>query len=239
MILKLFFSDIAEKDIHKVIVSDEWCANFQLISESIEFMYSEESNDENINNQIVINAHTEKFYLAPLQKFVDILSNHQDMYAYIFQYRAKSLTNDFPNWIRVPKYFDQIFVWGIPYMDKSIEWKSTDKKSADIIMTLWANFAKTSNPTKSNVYVKWGKITPPKYSLLLIDENFDTGNLSNNHRMRFWSHLYPKILQYASECCNSTNSGTTHTIKLTIELYECVFQSILLITVSIFFIKSI
>lgn len=238
--IKSFFSDIAEKDIHKMVVSDDWCTNYQLVSESIEFMYSEEgNNEENINNQIVVNAHTEKFYLAPLQRFVDILSNHQNMYAYIFQYRSKSLTTDFPNWVGVPKYFDQIFVWGIPYMDKLIEWKSTDKKIADIIMTLWANFAKTSNPTKSNVYVKWGKITPPKYSVLLIDENFDTGNLSDNHKMRFWSHLYPKILQYASECCNSTDSGTIQTIKLTINLYQCIYASIIINTLFIYFMSTI
>jgi len=215
-----FFNDIALTDIQKTTGSSEWCMNFPLISDAISFMYSGQSNDEKSTiNTNVINAHTEKFYITPLQMFVDILSKHNNIYTYIFKQRSMSLIVDLPNWVGVPKYFDQIFVWGLPYMNRTVKWKPTDKKMADIVMTLWANFAKTSNPTKSNVYVKWSTIMPPKYSVLLIDENFNTDYLSNNQRVMFWNNLYPKLLQFATECCNSTISSANYPITPTIFVY--------------------
>ncbi|XP_001987080.2 carboxylesterase 5A [Drosophila grimshawi] len=222
--LKNFFADIAVNDIHKISGNNEWCTNFPIISDAIDFMYTDKGSEENGNiNTNLINAHTEKSYIMPLEMFIDLLSKHQSIYSYIFRYRSQSLSGDLPNWIGVPKYFDQIFVWGIPYVNNIVEWKSTDKKMADIVMTLWANFAKTSNPTKANVYVKWSAITPPKYPYLSIDENFNTDYLSNNQKVKFWKNLYPKILHFATECCNSTNSATkylmTYTIYFTLHIY--------------------
>ncbi|KAH8403782.1 hypothetical protein KR215_002650 [Drosophila sulfurigaster] len=218
--LSNFFNDMAMGDIQKTTGSNEWCMNFPLIADAIAFMYSGQTSDEKLTvNTNVINAHTEKFYITPIQMFIDILSKHQTIYTYNFKFRSPSLIVDLPSWVGVPKYFDQIFVWGIPYMNNVVEWKSTDKKIADIVMTLWANFAKTSNPTKSNVYIKWNTVEPPKYSVLLIDENFNSEYLSNNHRVMFWNNLYPKLLQFASECCNSTISAATYPITPTIFLY--------------------
>ncbi|EDW61189.2 neuroligin-4, X-linked isoform X2 [Drosophila virilis] len=219
-----FFSDIALNDVYKLRGSNQWCTNFPIISDAISFMYSDKNNaDQMTINTNLINAHTEKSYITPLEMFVDIVSMHQNVYSYIFKFRSKSIRPDLPSWIGVPKYFDQIFVWGIPYVNNIIEWNSTDKKMADIIMTLWANFAKTSNPTKSNVYVKWSTISPPNYSYIIIDERFNTGYFADNQKVQFWKNLYPKILNFATECCNSTNAGITKLIPYTMNIRLCFY----------------
>ncbi|EDW09768.2 uncharacterized protein Dmoj_GI20686 [Drosophila mojavensis] len=220
--IKSFFSDIAVNDIYKVTGNNEWCTNFPIVSDAINFMYSDENSEEEMKiNTNIINSHTEKAYLTPLETFIDIVSKHQTVYSYIFKFRSKTLSSDLPNWIGVPKYFDQIFVWGIPYVGNVVEWKPTDKKMADIVMTLWANFAKASNPTKANVYVKWSAMEPPRYSYLIVDESFNTGYLSDNRRVQFWKNLYPKIVNFATECCNSTNGGTTNLIPYINHLAIC------------------
>ncbi|XP_030383669.1 carboxylesterase 5A [Scaptodrosophila lebanonensis] len=203
--LEAFLNDIAMSDIHQSVENEEWCSNFALVSDALNFIYSGGNKDTQAINQKLVEAHTEKLYIAPLQMFMEILSKHQQVYGYLFKFHSQSLLNGLPNWISVPKYFDQVYVWGIPYMNNNMEWNSTDKKIADIIMTLWANFAKSSNPTKSNIYVKWNEITPVNNSVLIIDENFNTDSLADNHRIQFWNNFYPKVLKFSSECCNSTN----------------------------------
>ncbi|EDV56949.1 carboxylesterase 5A [Drosophila erecta] len=207
--LEGFFNDIAVNDMHKLVRNYEWCSNYELISDAINFMYANDSDtDAKKANRHIISAHTEKFYITPMQTFADLISNDSQVYSYLFRMRPRSVLQDLPSWISVPKYFDQVFVWGNPYMTNAVDWKSTDKKIADIIMTLWANFAKTSNPTKSNVYVKWNAMTPNNDSVLLVDESFNTDNLLNNQRINFWRSLYPKILVFSADCCNSTFSGS-------------------------------
>ncbi|XP_001360896.2 carboxylesterase 5A [Drosophila pseudoobscura] len=221
--LEGFFNDIAVNDMHKLVKNYEWCSNYELISEAIHFMYNNETdNDMRKANKHIISAHTEKFYITPMQMFTDMISKDQHVYSYLFKTRPKSVLQDLPSWINVPKYFDQVFVWGNPYMTNSVEWKSTDKKIAEIIMTLWANFAKTSNPTKSNVYVKWNAMTPSNDSVLLIDENFNTDNLLQNQRINFWKSLYPRILYYSADCCNSTSSGSLLIIPKTITILSTI-----------------
>ncbi|XP_017018710.1 neuroligin-4, Y-linked [Drosophila kikkawai] len=214
-----FFSDIAVTDMHKLVRNYEWCSNYELITDAINFMYANES-DQDVKkaNKHIISAHTEKFYITPMQSFADMISNYSTVYSYLFKMRPRSVLQDLPSWISVPKYFDQVFVWGNPYMTNMVDWKSSDKRNSDIIMTLWANFAKTSNPTKSNVYIKWNAVTPNNDSVLLIDEAFNTDNLLNNQRIHFWKTLYPKILYYSADCCNSTMSGGSLVIVTTIPI---------------------
>lgn len=63
----------------------------------------------------------------------------------------------------MPHGYDLIFVWGMPYwiqLENQTQWDSADKRVTDIIMTLWSNFAKFSEPTKLGVYIKWDPFTP-------------------------------------------------------------------------------
>ncbi|XP_017094008.2 liver carboxylesterase 1 [Drosophila bipectinata] len=211
--LEEFFGDIAVTDMHKLVRNSEWCSNYELISDAINFMYANDSDtDVKKANKQIMSAHTEKFYITPMQMFTDMISKDNTVYSYLFKTRPKSAFQDLPSWVSVPKYFDQVFVWGNPYMTNAIDWKSNDKMIADIVMTLWANFAKTSNPTNANIYIKWNPITPNNNSVLLIDESFNTDNLLNNPRVNFWKSLYPKILYFSADCCNSTNSGGSLTM---------------------------
>ncbi|XP_034654110.1 carboxylesterase 5A [Drosophila subobscura] len=217
--LEGFYNDIAVNDMHKLVKNYEWCSNYDLIAESIHFIYDNDTDkDMRKANKHIISAHTEKFYITPMQMFAEMIGKDQPVYSYVFKRRPESLLQELPRWISVPKYFDQVFVWGNPYMTNTVNWKSADKKIAEIIMTLWANFAKTSNPTKSNVYIKWNAMKPSNDSVLLIDENFNTDNLHNNQRIHFWKSLYPKILYYSADCCNSTNSGVSLMITKTLTI---------------------
>lgn len=206
-----FVSKVAMNDIQKANQSDLWCTDYPIVLDSINLMYK---NEENVNQETVLNNfigfHTDRIHLAPLFLLANILSLDEDVYVYYFNIRPKTEFYTIPNWVGVPKYFDQIFIWGVPYMNNNMfinRWNATDKKISEMVMTLWANFAKTSNPTISNVYIKWNAYNVNNQSYLVINEDFNVRAVAENHKINFWNDYYPKLIDFAIECCASRNTG--------------------------------
>lgn len=224
-----FASKVAMDDIHKTNQSDLWCTDYPIVLDSINLMYKIE---ENVNQETVLNNfigfHTDRVHLAPLFLLANLLSNDEDVYVYYFNVRPKTEFYTIPSWISVPKYFDQIFIWGVPYMNNNIfinRWNATDKKISDIVMTLWANFGKTSNPTSFNIYLNWNGYNVNNQSYLVINEDFNVKAVAANHKINFWNEYYPKLIEFAIECCSSRNPGNFvlpsavfHTLLFTILL---------------------
>ncbi|XP_061397387.1 neuroligin-4, Y-linked [Musca vetustissima] len=209
-----FASKVAMNDIQKNNQSDLWCTDYPIVLDSINLMYK---NEEDVNQETVLNNfisfHTDRVYLAPLFLLANLVSTDEDVYVYYFNIRPKTEFYTLPNWISVPKYFDQIFIWGVPYMNNQMfinRWNATDKKIAEMVMTLWANFAKTSNPTASNVYIKWNSYNVNNQSYLVINEDFNVRTVAENHKINFWNDYYPKLIDFAIECCASRNVAKSH-----------------------------
>ncbi|XP_037944187.1 acetylcholinesterase-like [Teleopsis dalmanni] len=151
-------SDIALNDLKKLYEPEfeSVCSHSQIVIDSIDYIYDVRNGGDVLNS--FVNFYTDKMYAAPTCQLADILTESESIYTYFFNIKPKTKFYELPTWVSVPKFYDQIFIWGVPYMNNYElvkEWNYTDKKISDIVMTLWANFAKTSNPTISNVYVKW------------------------------------------------------------------------------------
>lgn len=90
--LEGFYTDIAVTDMHKLVRNYEWCSNYELISDAINFMYANDSDtDAKKANKHIISAHTEKFYITPMQTFADLISNDSQVYSYLFRMRPRSV----------------------------------------------------------------------------------------------------------------------------------------------------
>ncbi|KAL9914300.1 liver carboxylesterase 1 isoform 1-T2 [Glossina fuscipes fuscipes] len=206
-----FASKIAAEDIQKFNQSDLWCSNLHIVIDSINLLYK---NEEGLSsNQVLSNFvsfHTDRMYLSPLFLLANYLNADEDVFVYYFNIRPKTEFYNLPRWISVPKYFDQIFIWGVPYMNNNMfinRWNSTDKKISDIVMTLWANFAKASNPTAFNIYLKWNAFSQTNQTYLVINEDFNLKSVTENYKINFWNEYYPKLLDFAIECCASQNKN--------------------------------
>lgn len=142
-------------------------------------------------------------------------SKHSATYLYRFDYKMKtSLVDVLPEWADVPHLFDLPFVFGMPYWppaatQQKIVWNSADKKITDVVMALWANFIKTANPVQSGVVVKWEAFVEDSPSILLVDTKFNASDASNfDYRsFSFWNDYYPKVIDSASTCCNTTSGA--------------------------------
>lgn len=83
-------------------------------------------------------------------------------------------------------------------------------------MTMWANFAKYTNPTQVGVYIKWDTFTHDNPSILIIDRSFNMSDFKSlNYRaIQFWNDYYPNVLSFSAACCNMTDSASTLSINI-------------------------
>lgn len=167
-----------------------------------------------------------------------------ETYVYRFDIRPKTMSamDGLPTWGGVPHRYELIFVWGLPYwvqLENQTQWDSADKRVADIIMTLWSNFAKYGEPTKLGVYIKWDPFTVEQQGVLIIDRSFNMSDSStiNYQAVNFWNDYYPKVVAFASQCCNGTdNGGESTTVRR--HRSDLVLMSIVLVVVSQLIIYS-
>lgn len=199
--------------------SNESCgSNNQLVLDAVNFVYKPYPpvRDPMELRKRFIQFNTERNFAAPSVLLATHISKTSETYVYKFDIKPKTtVANEgIPQWAGVPHLYDQIFVWGLPYwiqLENQTQWDDADKRLSDIIMTLWSNFAKFSDPTKLGVYIKWDVFTPQQQGVLIIDRSFNMSDSTslNYNAMQFWNDYYPKVLDIAMECCNATDSGNS------------------------------
>lgn len=194
-------------------------ANTQLVLDALDFVYKPYSSAASDNSQLrqkYIDFTTERSFIAPSFALAKALSKNSEVFMYRFDIKPKTqaVIDMLPSWSGVPQRFDQIFVWGMPYwvsLENQTQWAAEDKRVADIIMTMWANFAKFSNPTEFGVYIRWNNFTEANQGVLIIDRSFNMSDTTtlNYQGVQFWNDYYPKVIDFATQCCNATNAATT------------------------------
>lgn len=190
--------------------------NTQMVIEAVHFLYKPKPaiNDPNYLKRKLADFSTDRYYSAPIIYFASQLSKHSETYVYRFDLKPRTpeAVKNIPTYLGVPHSFDNIFVWGLPYflpLSDNQVWDSADKRISDIIMTMWANFAKFGNPTEFGIYIHWENFTQETQGILIIDRNFNMSDSHsfNYHGAQFWNDYYPKVLSFAASCCNGTYGG--------------------------------
>lgn len=227
----VILNDIAQLEANNDTVCTEnggigGSTNNQLILDAMEFAYKPyftATNDAGIFRKKYIDFYTERSYIAPSFSMAKALSKNSEVFMYRFDTKPKTQTviDMLPIWSGVPHRFDQIFVWGMPYwvsLENQTQWSSEDKRLSDIIMTMWVNFAKFSNPTEIGVYIRWSNFTEADPGVLLIDRSFNMSDTStlNYQGVQFWNDYYPKVIDSATQCCNITNAANNIPTKMSL-----------------------
>ncbi|XP_050091496.1 cholinesterase [Anopheles aquasalis] len=206
-------NDLAEMDFNETLCG----GNMDIVMEAVHYQYKPypPTTDPLALRRKYIEFATERKYVAPTIELAMHMSQQADTYVYRFDIKPRTAValKDIPEWVGVPHNFELIFLWGMPYwlaLADQMQWDSADKRVADIVMTMWANFAKFTNPTQVGVYIRWEKFTVTEPGVLIIDRSF---NMSDHTTMsfgavKFWNHYYPSVINFAAQCCNATFSGS-------------------------------
>ncbi|XP_021697513.1 cholinesterase [Aedes aegypti] len=206
--------DAVMMDLNQLDFNDTLCGgNMEIVMDAVQFQYKPypPTTDPMKLRRRYIEFATERKFVAPTIELAMHMSQLAETYVYRFDIkpRTEAAMKDIPEWMGVPHNFELIFLWGLPYwlmLADGMQWDSADKRVADIVMTLWANFAKFTNPTQVGVYIKWDTFTNDEPGVLIIDRSF---NMSDHSTMsfgavKFWNQYYPNVIQFAAQCCNAT-----------------------------------
>lgn len=209
-------NDIVLADLSLDVNNNTCFTNQQHISETVSFFYDPipPTNNETILRELFLKYYMEKNYGAPSYMLAKYMSKHAETYTYRFDLKPLStaVTEGIPNWVGVVHNFDLVYVLGLPYFSSPADpgsWDNSDKRISDIIMRLWANFAISSNPTNSGVYINWDQFKHDNPGFLIINRNFNmSGSDTINYKgFEFWNDYFPRVVELSTQCCNESNSG--------------------------------
>lgn len=213
-------NDIVAADFSKYENNETMClGNSQILMDSINFQYRPypPTDDKILLRNFYLNFLNDRKYYAPAIHLAQQMAKQTDVYAYRFDLKPRTMV-EIPEDVGVPHGFEQIFVWGLPYAiaQGDTQWDNSDKRVSDIVMTLWANFAKYTNPTQVGVYIKWDKFTTENPGILIIDKSFNMSDFKslNFRAVQFWNDFYPSVINFAAMCCNSTESAAYLSVPL-------------------------
>ncbi|XP_075219179.1 liver carboxylesterase 1-like isoform X1 [Lycorma delicatula] len=188
--------------------------NYDLLFNSVIFFYGPPLLNEDASElkKKYLEFSTEKYYAAGSFLHATYVSKSKAAFLYRFDYKLKTELNDLiklEDWMNVPHMLELPFIWGMPYWTSfasPITWNNADRKLTDIVMSLWGNFSKFSNPADRGRNVQWDPFTPETQRVLLIDKNIEMSNPStfNYKATKFWNDYYPKLAEASYTCCNTT-----------------------------------
>lgn len=208
---ELMINEIVTNDFTRLENNETTCAgNNQVAMEAVNFLYKPYpmTEDKLLLRNFFLNFLNDRKYFAPTIGLAAHMSRQADTFVYRFDLKPKTMI-DLPEDLGVPHGFEQIFLWGLPYWGTHVNmtWHNNDKRVTDIVMTLWANFIKSTNPTQLGVYLKWEKFTHDNPDILIIDRSFNMSNIMslNHYAIKFWNEYYPTVMGFATQCCNTTD----------------------------------
>ncbi len=163
---------------------------------------------------------------APSHEVADIHSKVAPVYMYEFAHRSVK-ASIYPEWMGVVHGENVPFDFGIPLYFPNYD--AADKNVSLFIMTVYANFAKTGNPTPQPVSgVTWERYNSSHRAYLRVDAHPKMAAAFAPRRMAFWNDYYPKLAQVKFENKKDVPSGNSAGVAMAM-FYHCALVVILMV----------
>ena len=170
-----------------------------LIEDAIEFQYTpwDKLSDSPTLRQKIVSILSDYYVAAPTLEVLGIHSQKAPTYMYEFSHISK-LSNA-EAWMGVPHGENTPYDFGAPFLNQtSLNFTKEDQNVSSLVMSLYANFAKSGVPTPSPVHgVTWTEFNRTRKSYLLIQSNAQMQTNYRPHRMAFWNSYYPRLLNFS------------------------------------------
>ena len=166
-----------------------------LISDALKFMYTPwpDNNDKYALRSQLVDLVGDYLFVAPSHEVADIHSKVAPMYMYEFAHRAKTRPGIEP-WMGAVHGENVPFVFGFPLLPRASSYYSEgDRNVSLLIITMYANFARSSDPTASSV--TWERFNSSHRAYLRVDTNSKMESSFNPRRMAFWNDYRPKLVK--------------------------------------------
>jgi len=176
-----------------------------LIADALEFMYTpwpDNSNKYALRSQLV-DLIGDYLFVAPTHEVADIHSKVAPVYMYEFAHKPNFSFAD-AEWQGVVHADNILFDFGAPF-SRLLPYSAADRNVSLFIMTMYANFARSGDPTVSGV--TWERFNSSHRAYLRVGANPKMAVSFNPRRMAFWNDYYPKLAQVRFDIKKEVVSG--------------------------------
>ena len=184
-----------------------------LIADALEFMYTpwpDKSNEYALRSQLV-DLLGDYLFFAPSHEVADVHSQVAPVYMYEFAQRAQ--TSMGADWMGVVHSENVPFDFGVPLIPMFLSFYSPGDRIVSLfIMTMYANFARSGDPSVSGV--AWEKYNTTHRAYLKVDTSPELRASFNPRRMSFWNDYYPKLEQVKFRGNKKVVSGAKATVTM-------------------------
>ena len=180
-----------------------------LIADALEFMYTPwpDSTDKYALRSQLVDLVGDYYYFAPSHEVADAQSQFAPVYMYEFAHRSKFSFNT--EWMGVDHGTNAPYDFGSPLVPIwPFQNSEADNNVSLFIMTTYANFARTGNPTPQPVRdVTWERFNSSHRAYLRVDANPKMASSFYPRRMAFWNDYQAKLAQVKFETKKEVVSG--------------------------------
>ena len=154
-------------------------------------------------------------YFAPSHEVAAIHSQFAPVYMYEFAHRSEAVSYG-AKWMGVVHADNVAYDFGIPLLSSlPLGYDTADKNVSLFIMALYANFARSGDPTAEPVSgVSLEKFNPSHRTYLRVDVNPKIATSFYPRRMAFWNDYYPKLAQLKFDTNEDVASGARAVIVM-------------------------
>lgn len=181
-----------------------------LIADALKFMYTPwpDNNDRYALRSQLVDLLSDYLFFAPSYEVADIHSKVAPVYMYEFAHRPTNASLS-PEWMGVIHFDNCPFDFGIPLLPTlPSKYGEADRNVSLFVMKIYADFAKSGNPTPQPVSgVKWEKFNSSYRAYLRVDTNPKVASSFYPRRMAFWNDYYPKLTKINSDTKTNVVSG--------------------------------
>ena len=161
-------------------------------------------------------------FVAPSHEVADIHSQGAPVYMYEFAHRPNVSFAD-AEWQGVIHADNILFDFGAPF-SRLLPYSAADRNVSLFIMTMYANFTRSGDPSVSGV--TWERFNSSHRAYLRVHTNPKMAASFNPRRMAFWNDYYPKLMQVRFDITKEVVSGANASATIAAFLY------ILIITIT-------
>ena len=168
-------------------------------------------------------------FVAPSHEVADNHSQHAPVYMYEFAHRSNN-ASFYPEWMGVAHEEDLPYDFGIPLLPRFSEYDAVDKNISLFVMAVYANFARTGDPTPQPVSgVTWERYNTSHRAYLRVDASPKMEAAFAPRRMAFWNEYNPKLQEVKFDTKDEVTSGASAGVAI------AVFYQVVLVISLLFF----
>ena len=187
----------------------------------MKFMYTPwpDKSDKYALRSNLVNLISDFYYFAPSHEVADFHSKVAPVYIYEFAHMTKVSYG--AEWMGVVHLNNVPFDFGIPLLPGPYD--TADKNVSLMIMSMYANFARSGDPSASGV--TWERFNSSHRAYLRVDTNPKMMASFFPRRMSFWNDYHPELVQVKFDLKIKVVSGAS--AGVTMGTFYCIVLIIL------------